>query len=575
EMDQESSVRNRKKVPGEFVSGFIRTSSASADALLLQGTRIMSAAVKEIKEVMERQNGNIALLSEDIDMLKKMILELTRTANETVADLATEVRNLQNRWDEFIAEEEEAREEYAMYFQEQEELKNHLLERDRRLNRRLEQELRHEDHLGARTSASSTSPTRTEIHEFSDREYFDLRTREEEEQELFEENPDEYYSQSYPGAEEAGEAWTGEEEEGPWTEEEEGPKEEEKPKEKRKETQAEYDATRKELLAKARANEALKQKKRKQQEKGFKTPVDKGHEHKYYTEDGSIWKQNYKTGEKTWYNWDYKYKHEKGFMPKDEEDAAYWERMGKQEEETRRKSPEDKAAKEEEERQKQKAREKLERAAEEAAQEAVETAEEKQKKEKEGSSRSRSREKQKEKEVNQAMAEAFDQVTGSKEKDRIKELEKQLAELKAEVRSETGSTKGEDKAKEKKKENKEKASSSTDDPETTVKGPVNADGFVRGAPKFEEETDRNFYVVYPFDGNDYQWKWNSVNMSWHFFDLQERRWYKQKGRDSKGKDACLAQERKHVKGKGKKGKGKTKEEETSATIRQANRTQDA
>ena len=262
--------------------------------------RIMSAAVEEIKEVMERQNGNIALLSEDIDMLKKMILELTRTANETVADLATEVGNLQNRWDEFIAEEEEAREEYAMYFQEQEELKNHLLERDRRLNRRLEQELRHEDHLGARTSASSTSPTRTEIHEFSDREYFDLRTREEEEQELFEENPDEYYSQSYPGAEEAGEAWTGEEEEGPWTEEEEGPKEEEEPKEKRKETQAEY------------ANEALKQKKRKQQEKGFKTPVDKGHENKYYTEDGSIWKQNYKTGEKTWYNWDYKCKHEKG-----------------------------------------------------------------------------------------------------------------------------------------------------------------------------------------------------------------------------------------------------------------------
>ncbi|CAE7517745.1 unnamed protein product, partial [Symbiodinium sp. KB8] len=416
EMDQESSVRNRKKVPGEFVSGFIRTSSASADALLLQGTRIMSAAVKEIKEVMERQNGNIALLSEDIDMLKKMILELTRTANETVADLATEVRNLQNRWDEFIAEEEEAREEYAMYFQEQEELKNHLLERDRRLNRR------------------------TEIHEFSDREYFDLRTREEEEQKKQEKRG-----------------------------------QEKKKKEKRKETQAEYDATRKELLAKARANEALKQKKRKQQEKGFKTPVDKGHEHKYYTEDGSIWKQNYKTGEKTWYNWDYKYKHEKGKG----KDAAYWERMGKQEEETRRKSPEDKAAKEEEERQKQKAREKLERAAEEAAQEAVETAEEKQKKAAAAAE---------EKEVNQAMAEAFDQVTGSKEKDRIKELEKQLAELKAEVRSETG--------------------------------PVNADGFVRGAPKFEEETDRNFYVVYPFDGNDYQWKWNSVNMSWHFFDLQ-------------------------------------------------------
>ena len=109
----------------------------------------MSAAVKEINEVMERQNGNMALLSEDIDMLKQMILELTRTTNETVAALAAEVRNLQSRWDQFIAEEEQVREEYTKYFQEQADLKNHLLERDRKL----EQELRREGHLGPRTSA--------------------------------------------------------------------------------------------------------------------------------------------------------------------------------------------------------------------------------------------------------------------------------------------------------------------------------------------------------------------------------------------------------------------------------------
>ncbi|CAE7880730.1 pqsA [Symbiodinium microadriaticum] len=100
--------------------------------------RKMSAAVKEINEVMERQNGNMALLSEDIDMLKQMILELTRTTNETVAALAAEVRNLQSRWDQFIAEEEQVREEYTKYFQEQADLKNHLLERDRKLEQALQ-----------------------------------------------------------------------------------------------------------------------------------------------------------------------------------------------------------------------------------------------------------------------------------------------------------------------------------------------------------------------------------------------------------------------------------------------------
>ena len=90
---------------------------------------------------------------------------------------------------------------------------------------------------------------------------------------------------------------------------------------------------------------------------------------------------------------------------------------------------------------------------------------------------------------------------------------------------------------------------------------MNIDGFVRGAPKFDEENDKNFYAVYPFDGNDYQWKWNSVNYFWYFCDMEQRRWVKQEGKDVKGKGVCLAQEQRFLKHKGgKKGKSKGMEE---------------
>ena len=237
---------------------------------------------------------------------------------------------LQQRWTEFIEEEEVARTEYGKYFEEQEKYKQELrADRDRLLGK----ELRMEGHFGP---ASSTSPTRTEIHEFSDRAYFDMMTQEGEAQEGMEENENEHYTQSfeYISEEEAGE---------PWQEEEEHTAEEEQPQEDKE-----------------------------------------SHGWKFYTENGSIWKQDYRTGEKLWWNYDYKYKHQKGkgrkefaktgkgrgrphqpFQPRDAEDAAYWERMGKMEEEKGRKREEAKAAAEEEERQKQKARETLERAAEE------------------------------------------------------------------------------------------------------------------------------------------------------------------------------------------------------------------
>ena len=50
-----------------------------------------------------------------------------------------------------------------------------------------------EGHLGP---ATSTSPTRTEIHEFSDRAYTDAMMEKSEAQEMMEENENEYYRAS-------------------------------------------------------------------------------------------------------------------------------------------------------------------------------------------------------------------------------------------------------------------------------------------------------------------------------------------------------------------------------------------
>ena len=208
-----------------------------------------------------------------------------------------------------------------------------------------------------------------------------MKDREDQEQESLEENENEHYTQSfhYITEEEAGEPWQEEEEE---PKEGEEPQEQEKPKEKPKQTQEEYDQERRKLLVKARAEIALKDSKRKEQERGFKTPIDKSHEWKFYTENDSIWKQNYKTGEKIWWTYDFKYAHQKGkgkeefaktgkgrgrprqpFQPRDAEDAAYWERMDKLEEEKRRKREEAKAAAEEEERQKHERRRRKDRKA--------------------------------------------------------------------------------------------------------------------------------------------------------------------------------------------------------------------
>ena len=510
-----------------------------------EGTAAMSAVVaKELKDLMEKQGLNIRMLAEQISELKGTMAQMTAE----VVNLKVEVQELQAKWNTFIEEEESARNEYAKYFEEQEKLKQELRE-DR--DRLLEKDHRMAGHLG---------PSRSEIHEFneySDRAYFDMMTQEQEAQEAMEENENEHYTQSFE--------YISEEEAGPqWQEEEEG-EEHQEPKEKQGETQEEYDAKRKELLAKARADIAAKKAKSEHQKRGLKTPIDKSHEWKFYTDNqGNVWKENYKTKEKIWWTYDFKYKHEKGkgkeayekagkghrprepFKPRDEEDAKYWERMGQMEEEKRKKREEEKAAKEEKERKEKEAKERIEKAAAEAAaaeeeerqkQKARETlekaaeenekreAERKAKEEQEAAAKAAAEEKKRkaaaaeeEKKRKAAAAAAEEEkkrkaAAAAEERKKMEEAEaekrkeqkekKRIEELEkelAELRGETRSEAGSTKGEEGKTERQEQASSSDEDPELKGMGPPSPDKFMRGTPKFDEDKDRNFTQSSPSTG---------------------------------------------------------------------------
>ncbi|CAE7312719.1 unnamed protein product [Symbiodinium sp. CCMP2456] len=409
--------------------------------------REMAQSVKEIKEIMAKQTESIKELKQDIAGMKEPVLQQSQLTALAIKELTQEVRDLQanfkelqGRWDAFIEEEDKARGEYAKYFEEQERLKEVLMEERDRF---LERELRMEGHQGPRTSTSPTCKGIEEdedISQYSDRAYFDRKQEEEEAKEAMEENENEYYTQSYEiSEEEAGEAWPEEPETTEATGSEEQKDEEEEAKPKSQQTQEEFEEEREKLLAKARANIAQKEAKRKEQEKNFKPPVDKSQEFKYYTEGGHIWRQSHETGEKIWWNYDFKYKHQKGkgkeayekagkgsrphqpFQPRDEEDKEYWANM---------------------------------------------------------------------------------------------------------------------------------------DEETNI-GPTKQEDFVRGKDPSDEK-DKNYYAVYSYGGVEHQWKWNSVNHQWYYFDLEARRWNKQEGRDPKGKDTCIMQEQKwrNSKGKGKGKKGK-------------------
>ncbi|CAE6971293.1 unnamed protein product, partial [Symbiodinium sp. CCMP2456] len=168
-------------------------------------------------------------------------------------------------------------------------------------------------------------------------------------QALFKQNENEYHTQSYTGPEE-----------------EEYPKEEEKPP---KESDEDIKARVKRVDQEIRMKTAMS----KEREMNFVYPTDMSQEFKHHTENGHIWRESHNTGEMEWYDYDYAYAHEKGkgqeeyakkggkgknnekrsgFVPKDEEDAKYWERVGEQEEEKRKKREQEKMEKEDEERQK-------------------------------------------------------------------------------------------------------------------------------------------------------------------------------------------------------------------------------
>ena len=119
----------------------------------------MTAVVaKELKDLMEKQGLNIRMLAEQIKELKGTVGTMTAE----IGNMRTEIQELQQRWSEFIEEEEAARQEYAKYFEEQEKYKQELrADRDRLLVSYTGWKAIL-DLPGARSTSSATGPTSTQ-----------------------------------------------------------------------------------------------------------------------------------------------------------------------------------------------------------------------------------------------------------------------------------------------------------------------------------------------------------------------------------------------------------------------------
>ena len=117
----------------------------------------MSAVVaKELKDLMEKQGLNIRMLAEQIKELKGTVTTMTAE----IGNLKTEVQELQQRWSEFIEEEEAARIEYAKYWSKRSTNRNYVKTATgySRRNTGWKAIL---DLPGARSTSSATGPTST------------------------------------------------------------------------------------------------------------------------------------------------------------------------------------------------------------------------------------------------------------------------------------------------------------------------------------------------------------------------------------------------------------------------------
>ena len=103
----------------------------------------------------------------------------------------------------------------------------------------------------------------------------------------------------------------------------------------------------------------------------------------------------------------------------------------------------------------------------------------------------------------------------------------------------------------------------------TAVGPVDEESFTKGQGKKEFANEGDWFAVYSFQGNHYQWKWNANTEYWYWFAGQGKGWVKG-NKDEAGMKKCQSQaeqrdkwmkdqeEKRKSKGKGKKEEGQSK-----------------
>ena len=341
-----------------------------------------------------------------------------------------------------------------------------------------------------------------------------------------------------------------------------------------------------------RINEEIQRKaeESKDKESDFEYPRDFSSEWKFYTENGSIYRQHYVTQEKIWCDYDYAYKHEKGKGKNKKKKGHAGEEEGKtssgsggqqplskeQEEELKAKLKKTlEAAAEENDRRLEKERQAKEEEAREAAakqakeaQEAKEAQAAKEAKEAKAAAIKAKEEEErhrknaaaqaaaaeKEAEARKELEEAVLLLMQEREKDkeRIERLEKALSQRGSDAGS---TTEEESRSPAKEKEEKE-------DPEVKEKGPYSPRSYVKGSGK---DKTRNSYAVFQYKEKFYQWKWNNDSQYWYFFDSEgkspgEGKWVKQH-KDKNGRKVCDEQLKKFEKFVEEKRKEKDKSQE--------------
>ena len=173
------------------------SSGSSTAGTARELTDLMSQSNRQLQALRQGQQDTNDLMATSREELRKVKVKRTveelcrereaaRQDNDrNMCEVPSRKGTLEEKWETFWQEEEVAREKFAEYFEDQEKMKQELLEQKDRLE---EAEHRREGH-GLGTTSSTTSPTRSQerpgkegkedpnedMSQYDDRRYFEVQ----------------------------------------------------------------------------------------------------------------------------------------------------------------------------------------------------------------------------------------------------------------------------------------------------------------------------------------------------------------------------------------------------------------